>query len=56
VIAPFLTRTQLFPIFLSKGTSGGGVLAAALELAKSSPKGTSILALIPDTGERYEIK
>jgi cysteine synthase A len=35
------------------GTSGGGVLSAALELAKDAPVGTSILALIPDTGERY---
>ena len=35
------------------GTSGGGVLAAALKLAKDSVDGTSILAIIPDTGERY---
>lgn len=35
------------------GTSGGGVLSAALELAKDAPVGTTILALIPDTGERY---
>jgi len=35
------------------GTSGGGVLLAALRLAKDAAEGTSILALIPDTGERY---
>jgi len=35
------------------GTSGGGVLTAALALAKESPEGSSILAIIPDTGERY---
>lgn len=35
------------------GTSGGGILAAALRLAKDSPPGTNILAIIPDTGERY---
>jgi cysteine synthase len=35
------------------GTSGGGTLRAALDLAKDCPKGTSILALIADTGERY---
>lgn len=35
------------------GTSGGGVLTSALMLAKQSEPGTSILAVIPDTGERY---
>ena len=35
------------------GTSGGGTLRAALDLAKDCPKGTSILALLADTGERY---
>jgi cysteine synthase A len=35
------------------GTSGGGILHAALELAKKSPPGTNILAVIPDTAERY---
>lgn len=35
------------------GISGGGIVCAALELAKQSPKGTSILAIVPDTGARY---
>ncbi|KAL3941798.1 MAG: hypothetical protein SGARI_000475 [Bacillariaceae sp.] len=35
------------------GTSGGGILTAALTLAKDAPTGTNILAIIPDTGERY---
>ena len=35
------------------GTSGGGILTAALRIAKDATAGTSILALIPDTGERY---
>lgn len=35
------------------GTSGGGVLAGAIKIAENSPDGTSILAMIPDTGERY---
>jgi cysteine synthase A len=35
------------------GTSGGGILWAALQLAKKSKSGTNILAMIPDTGERY---
>lgn len=35
------------------GTSGGGVLCSALKLAEKSAEGTSILALIADTGERY---
>ena len=35
------------------GISGGGTMWAALELAKSAPAGSTILAMIPDTGERY---
>jgi cysteine synthase len=35
------------------GTSGGGILSSALNLAKDLPEGSSILAIIPDTGERY---
>ncbi len=35
------------------GTSGGGVLACAIKIAETAPEGTSILAIIPDTGERY---
>jgi cysteine synthase A len=35
------------------GTSGGGILSAALDLAKECKPGTSILAILPDTGERY---
>ena len=37
------------------GTSGGGVLSSALKFASSEEvkPGTSILAIIPDTGERY---
>ena len=35
------------------GISGGGTLAVALKLAKTSKDGTVILAMLPDTGERY---
>jgi len=35
------------------GTSGGGTVFAALELAKKCPPGTNILAIVPDTAERY---
>ena len=35
------------------GTSGGGIVSAALEIAKDSPPGTNILAIVPDTAERY---
>jgi cysteine synthase A len=35
------------------GTSGGGVLAKALDFAKTAPKGTRIVAMLADTGERY---
>jgi cysteine synthase A len=36
------------------GTSGGATLAAALVVARRSPKGTNIVCMLPDTGERYQ--
>ena len=35
------------------GVSAGATFAAALEVAGGAPKGTTILAMLPDTGERY---
>jgi cysteine synthase len=35
------------------GISGGGTIAAALKVAEKAPKGSVILAMISDTGERY---
>jgi len=35
------------------GVSAGGTFAAALDVAKKAPEGSSILAMLPDTGERY---
>lgn len=35
------------------GISAGATLAAALATAESAPKGSVILAMLPDTGERY---
>jgi cysteine synthase A len=35
------------------GISSGGTFAAALKLAKEASAGTVILAMLPDTGERY---
>jgi len=35
------------------GVSAGATFAAALEISKDAPKGTTILAMLPDTGERY---
>jgi len=35
------------------GTSGGGVLAVALRKAATLPKGSCVLCMLPDTGERY---
>jgi len=35
------------------GTHGGGIVHAALELAKKCKAGTNILAVVPDTAERY---
>jgi len=35
------------------GLSGGGTVAGALEVAKTAKEGDVILAMLPDTGERY---
>jgi len=35
------------------GVSSGATFAAALEVAKDAPHGSVILAMLPDTGERY---
>ena len=35
------------------GISGGATLAAALTTARQAPEGSVVLAMLPDTGERY---
>jgi len=35
------------------GVSAGGTFAAALEIAREARPGDAILAMLPDTGERY---
>jgi cysteine synthase A len=35
------------------GISGGATLAGAMEIAKQAEKGSTILCMLPDTGERY---
>jgi len=35
------------------GTSAGATVWAALEVCKKAPKGSNILAMVPDTAERY---
>ena len=35
------------------GISSGGTLAAGLKVAQDAPEGSVILAMLPDTGERY---
>ncbi len=35
------------------GISGGATLAGALKVAKEAPPGSTILCMLPDTGERY---
>ncbi|MEW9570132.1 cysteine synthase A [Rhodanobacter sp. Si-c] len=35
------------------GISSGATLAAALDVAKTAPEGSVLLAMLPDTGERY---
>lgn len=35
------------------GISGGGTFAAAMKVAEKAPAGAVVLAMLPDTGERY---
>lgn len=35
------------------GISGGATMYAAVEAAKKAPEGSVLLAMLPDTGERY---
>ena len=35
------------------GVSGGATFATAMQVAKDAPKGSAILAMLPDTAERY---
>ena len=35
------------------GISGGATMYAAVEAAKTAPEGSVLLAMLPDTGERY---
>ena len=35
------------------GITGGATFTAALQIAQSAPEGTTILCMLPDTGERY---
>ena len=35
------------------GITSGATLAGALRIAAEAPKGSNILAMLPDTGERY---
>ena len=35
------------------GISGGSTFAIAIDIAKNAPKGSVILCMLPDTGERY---
>lgn len=35
------------------GISGGATFIGALEVCKSAPKGSTVLCMLPDTGERY---
>jgi cysteine synthase A len=35
------------------GISSGGTFAAAVRVAEKAPEGTVLLAMLPDTGERY---
>jgi cysteine synthase A len=42
---------QMEGIFV--GISGGATLAAAIKIAEKAPEGSTMLVMLPDTGERY---
>jgi len=35
------------------GITAGGTFAGAFEVCSNAPKGTTVLCMLPDTGERY---
>ena len=48
-----LTRELAQKEGIFAGISGGATLAGGLRIAASAPRGTTILCMLPDTGERY---
>jgi cysteine synthase A len=44
---------DFIPSVLNRDVPAGGTFAAALEVAKKAKRGDVILAMLPDTGERY---
>ena len=47
------TRAGAFKEGIFCGISSGGTFAAARKVAEKAPKGSVLLAMLPDTGERY---
>ena len=50
---PVVGNTELLLGQNITGISSGATFAAALEAAQDAPEGSNILAMLPDTGERY---
>jgi cysteine synthase A len=48
-----LTQERAHTEGIFVGISAGATLAGALELCQPAPKGTTVLCMLPDTGERY---
>jgi len=51
--ALLLTRELAQREGIFAGISGGATLTGGLHIAQSAPRGTTILCMLPDTGERY---
>jgi cysteine synthase A len=51
VLEPCRELAQKEGIFV--GITGGATFAGALQLCNEVPKGSTILCMLPDTGERY---
>jgi cysteine synthase A len=48
-----ISRRLAFEEGIFTGISSGATLAAALNVAETAERGSVILAMLPDTGERY---
>jgi len=53
LIDDVLARDTSRELAQKEGISSGATLAAALKVAADAPKGAVLLAMLPDTGERY---
>lgn len=52
-LQPLKHASSHFLLLRKQGISGGATMWAAVETAKKAPEGSVLVAMLPDTGERY---